>query len=120
MNHFRARVIVSEHDGVEIDVWDDELTPLKDRCRASEWALSHMQNAWSDEDYRDAFELPPTGIWEVVFDGKMRSWQDWEGEWDEEMEVLGIQKQQLPDDWYGPTPLDLIVERKTLEQLREM
>lgn len=103
MAEFRARAVVSEHDPIEVEVWDDYLTPVGNGQRpVREWVAEHLGN-WSYSDWRDAFPELTEGVWEVVFEGDIQgSFHHYSGEWDEEIDPLAVvATQRLPDNWFG-------------------
>ena len=107
--NFEARIWSSKYDGiVEIDTWDNKLTPLTDgRCPVHEWAREHITSCWDDEEIRDTFLIPADWeCYEVVFQGYIYGgWDNMSDEWDEEIEVLGTPAiQQLPVAFLFPPP----------------
>jgi hypothetical protein len=98
---FRARVELHDDEIVHTEFWDDELTPMQSgHRRTAEWAQEHVQGCWFREDYNDRFELPPTGNFEVVFSATISGWyDDFNGEWDEEVEISGYVKQALTEEY---------------------
>jgi hypothetical protein len=110
---FRARITVEDEDTQEVEVWDDELTPFDGkRCSIREWVKPHLDD-YSNEDLRELLNLPTTGNYEAVIEGRITGVQTYgpDGDdYDEYIDILKIESQQIPDSYYegGDTviPLD--------------
>lgn len=50
-------------------------------------------------DLRDVFDIDNL-CWEVVFKGTLSGRYDYEGEWDETLEIDDHLIQPLPEDWF--------------------
>lgn len=76
-------------------VWVHELE--KPNYWPEDWARNYL----SDCDLCEEFEVPKTGVYQILFRAKLRGWQySLTEEYDETMEVLDVQKCQMPDDWF--------------------
>lgn len=90
--NFSARVWYLASDGiVELDTFAMELEPTDFSHRGvADWAHEYLQE--STHNICELFELDPEKDWQIVFNGRMKSWQSFNGEiteYDEDMEILG-------------------------------
>lgn len=95
---FRGRVILEE-GLIEIETWDDELTPADITHRpVRDWAKESLQN-WSASDFHEHLGIPP-GEYEIVFEGEIRGHLDqYSGEWDEDIDIVSFKHQPIPVAW---------------------
>jgi hypothetical protein len=87
-------------------VWDEELTPVK-RLESggrdvADWARESLYSLVDDEQWRRYCQVPDEGNWEAVVAGEIsgRLSRGPEGDdWSEDVDVVLLAKQALPDDW---------------------
>jgi hypothetical protein len=89
------------------DVWVYELEPLECNKRpCSEWVQEAITNSYYGDDLREELEIGE-GCYQVLARGELTGWyDDWTGEWDEEIEWKDVQSMKLPDDYFDSEDAD--------------
>jgi len=96
---FQARIVFDETiEEIEVFTW--ELEPLGGEFRSGrDWVHEHLES-WQLEDYRDYFNDPCDGPFEVVFKGTLSGFEICGSEWDEAVIVHDHLIQPLPEVWF--------------------
>lgn len=92
---FKFRIYVSPLDGDPpvIAVWYHGLEVNRSRTVA-EWVYESFQ----DNDHRQDFELAPDKYWQVVGTARLHGAYDWQGEYDETIDILEFQKLEMSEE----------------------
>ena len=105
---FRVWVHPEDGDPAEIEVWHQGLSPTKyGECSVSEWAEQYLCN----EDFNSLFDLDRNKHWQVVGKGMLTGHFTYDGEYDEEFQVIEFVKGEVPASWFDVTYFDLPVAR---------
>ena len=91
-HNFSARIWYLASDGViEINTFSFELEPMTSlQCGVADWAHEHLAEMGSG--ICDLLEIDQEKDWQIVFNGRMRSYSSFNGEiteYDEDMEIIG-------------------------------
>lgn len=99
---FRVWVHPEDSDTADIEIWSPELEPTDGNRSVDEWARESL----SYEDLHELFDLDKTKHWQVVGRASIHGWCNaWDGEYDEEIEVVEFKKAEVPDSWFNNTEL---------------
>lgn len=106
MAAFKARFTIIDGELDELQVWDDALTPTDHGKRSvREWVTEHIYTM-GEEERLDMLDLPKIGAFEALLEGDINGqWTGapWDGqEWDEQIDVIKLEKQPLPEEWFNP------------------
>jgi hypothetical protein len=101
---FRAWVHPEDGDPPTVEIWHPELEPTSLKKRSvAEWVRESLYN----EDLYALFDLDKSKHWQVVGKGTLRGGYDAFGEYDEELEVTGYVKAEVPAEWFDDSlPLE--------------
>lgn len=96
---FRLWVHPKDSDPTEIEVWYSGLeSTVPGRGLITDWALESLSN----EDHHYLFDLDDDKHWQVVGKGTLHGWYNYFSEYDEELDIIEYQKQEVPESWlYG-------------------
>ncbi len=102
---FQGRAFVYDTgDCTELAIWCNELVPMTDGRRSSEeWITEHFHECYLDRELRELFQLPPTGNYQVLFEGELEAYlsgspidiQDWA----EDLSLEVKETKPIPDEW---------------------
>lgn len=85
--HFKARLFFIDDTVQDINVWCDGFVPMEHNQRpANEWVYEHLECSIA-ANLRELLGVPPEGNYQVVFEGVIFGWEDWQGEYDEDIEI---------------------------------
>jgi hypothetical protein len=92
------------YDGLiqECDIFVWELEPSDtSRRSAREWIYEHITSCLNfDEFCKELGWDGECAAFEAVFEGEIRGWYDYLGEWEEELIVKDFISQPLPSQWF--------------------
>tara|TARA_R110000868_G_scaffold45841_4_gene151811 strand:- start:354 stop:683 length:330 start_codon:yes stop_codon:yes gene_type:complete len=94
---FRVWIHPVDGDSADIETWCYELEPTDEkRLSIAEWAKEHLANL----DLHNLFELNPDKHWQIIGKATLTGSYDYQGEYDEELDLIEFQKAEVPDRWY--------------------
>lgn len=94
---FRVWVYPEDSDPAEFDIWWYGFEPTNPSGRfVTEW----VRESFSNEDFHDLFKLDKDKHWQVIGRASLRGWYSYDGEYDEELEVIEFQKVEVPSQWF--------------------
>ena len=95
---FRIWIHPVDDDSADIETWCYELEPTDEKRRGvAEWAKEHLANLY----LHDLFELNPNKHWQVIGKATLTGSYDYQGEYDEELDLIEFQKAEVPDSWFN-------------------
>lgn len=101
---FFARVVLDADEVESVQVEDHVLTPLEGRS-VSEWVYEHLtesfdRNDWLNQIDPGAIGFDRSGNFEIIAEGRLQGFYDYDGEYDEILYFDKIVWQRLPADWF--------------------
>lgn len=101
---FFARVVLDADEVESVQVEDHVLTPLEGRS-VSEWVCEHLteffdRNDWLNQIDPGAIGFDRSGNFEIIAEGRLQGFYDYDGEYDEILYFDKIVWQRLPADWF--------------------
>lgn len=94
---FRVWLYPSDDDfgSWEVHTWSDGLDPVSPGSRSiAEWAEESMR----ESDLHRLFGLDQSKFWQVVGEGKICCWEDRDGEFDEDIDIIKCESQEVDRD----------------------
>lgn len=104
---FRIWLRPIEMDDIEIEVWCYELEPTQEGHRSiAEWAHEHIAEAIVD--HHSYFEVDPDKSWQILGKATITGYwsqTNYDDEYDEDLELVEVHKQEVPEEWFEPAKL---------------
>ncbi len=96
IGEFHARLFVIDGRYVKTKFWSNEMEPMDCRHRSvDEWAEESVTSHFGPE----CFDIPTEGNYQALVHAKIVGSFDYQGEYDEDIEVVEVACEQMPDEY---------------------